>query len=107
MKNNTRSKAPTNTPSIDEEFFKNNPTRILRQQMKQVVQYHVNNLVKTGTDIANFKDKKGFTYQIAEYLKENQIGEWAKLSLKHTRQSEYKMYKCLVDIVHYELKCRS
>ena len=77
MKNNTRSKAPTNALSIDEDFFKNNPTRILRQQMRQVVQFHINNLVSAGTNIADFKDKKGFTYKIAEYFRENQIGGWA------------------------------
>jgi len=44
--------------------------------MKKTVVEHIDNLYNSGTNINDFKDKKGLTFNIAEYLKNNSIGGW-------------------------------
>ena len=53
--------------------------------MKKSVTDHIDELEKSGTEISDFKDKKGMTFKVAEYLKDNEIGGWAGLKIFHTK----------------------
>ena len=103
----TRGKARNNDLMIDEDFFMNLPTIKLKDKMKQAVAKHINALEDSGTNLNEFKDKKGLTAKIAEHLREKKVGGWVDLQVKYQKPSEYRMYKSLVDRVTYELKQRS
>lgn len=92
---------------VEEDFFLNLPTGKLKDTMKKAVSDHIDSLVKMGTNLSEFKDRKGLTAKIAEHLKDKKVGGWAGLLLQHHKQSDYRMYKNLADSVTNELKRRS
>ena len=66
----TRNKAGNNRLMVEEEFFQNLPTIKLKEKMKNAVSQHINALEDSGTNLYEFKDKRGLTAKIAEHLKE-------------------------------------
>ena len=81
----TRSKSTDNTLMVEDEFFMNLPTPKLKEKMNKAVSDHIDALIEDGTNLSEFKDRKGLTAKIAEHLREKKVGGWTDLEFKHTK----------------------
>ena len=107
MSSGTRGKSPNISTMTNEEFWKNLPSKSLRLEMKKVVIEYLDELEKNGQINPDIKEKKSHHCKIACLLQKRKIGGWENMEYFHLKSGDYNMFKSLVDITNYEMKCRS